>query len=148
MNLFSAEEIAEGNADMNNVFDSFARELPVRFYKTAKQVVVVDPNYSSDYDAEFNKNLKTAQYQDIICIVLYLEREPVKTLIGGNEENLRGEFVYNRIKIHFKPEYLTFFKGTHRFVFDGIEYKLEGAARGLGLFGTFNCYEIILQKVN
>ncbi len=147
MNLLSPEETASYKSAMKDLFDTFCRDLPVRFYKSEKQIIVADPNYSSDWDQGINKNLKEAQYQEFRCRVWYLEREPYQNFILGNDKNIRYDGAYNRIKIHMELDAYEYLKSTQRFVFDGLEYRLDGAARGLGILGTIDYYEIILQRV-
>lgn len=147
MDLLTPQEKAEAEADIKNLFDTFARTLPVRFYKMPKETVTMDINYSNDYD-QGNKNLKTPQYQDFKCRVWFLERQGYENLVLGNDEQIRGEFLYNRIKLHMELDAFEYLKKTTRFIFDGIQYQLNGSWRGLGLFGDINYYEIILQRVN
>lgn len=148
MNLLSQAEIDDANAAMKDLFDTFCRDLPVRFYKTPKEVIMVDPNYSSDFDGQNNLNLKTAQYQEFKCRVFYSERQPFDAILKGNDEQVRGEFFYNSIKIHMELDAFEYLKNTHRFIFDGQTYGFDSSFRGLGILGQINYYEIALKRVN
>lgn len=148
MNLFSQEIIDSANQAMKDMFDTFTRDLPVRFYKSPTEIVVVDPNYSPDWDSVVNKNIKTAEYRDFKCRVFYEERQEFENLIQGADSNIRYKGEYNRIKLHMELDAFEYVKNTQRFVFDGLEYNFDGTYRGLGILGAINFYEIKLIKVN
>lgn len=148
MNLVPPEMALSIRSALKDVFDTFKRSKPVRFYKTAKEVVISDPNFSGDWDSYSNKLPKTAQYRDFYCVVLYTERQQFDSILKGNDEQLRGEFQYNRLKIQMEPDAYEYLKDSHRFVFDGIEYQRDGTFRGLGILDTIDFYELLLKKVN
>lgn len=147
MNLLNASQVAQGKQAMKNIFDTFARDLPVRFYRTAKQTVMVDPNYSSDWDQNINKNKKVSQYREFKCRVWYEEREVFENFMPGADKNVRYSAQYNRIKIQMELDAYEYLRGTERITFNGAEYNFDSSPRGLGILDTIDIYEIILQRV-
>lgn len=148
MNLLTVQEIAEANQAMRDVFDTFARDGAVRFYRAAKEVVITNPNFSNRWEQSYNNIPKTAEYMDFKCRVIFEERQPFDEIINGADKNIRYAGEYNRIYIHMLPEAFEYLNGVERFVYEGIQYKRDGTHRALGILGTYNVYEIKLQRVN
>ena len=135
-------------AAMKDVFDSFSRTVPLIFYKRAKEVVIMDRNYSSDWDQKINKNLKEAQPQEFNCVITFDERQPFENFLQGSDSNIRYKGIYNRIRVQMELDAYEYLQGTERFVFNGVQYNFDGSFRGLGPLKDFTHYEIVLQRVN
>lgn len=148
MNLLTPEEIAEANQGMLDIFDTFAREHMIRFYKAAKQAEVINVNFSKRWEESYNNIPKTPEYMDFKCRVFGNERNPFDEIMLGSDKDIRYKGQYNRIKIHVLPEAYQYLQKTERFVWEGITYKRDSGDRPLGILAQINVYEINLEQVN
>jgi hypothetical protein len=152
MNLISAEMRSSIESAMGDIFDTFARDNQVTFYKVASETVVVhDPNYNSDFDeiADFSSVVKTAQSQAFTCRIWYLDRQEHEAFIsGGDDPGIRGKFYYNRIRLQFKEDAFNYLKATEKFVFGDEQYIIEEGWQKIGILGSFQFYEIVIRRVN
>lgn len=137
---------------MTDIFDTFARETPVTFYKVAAETVVIhDPDFNADFDefSESNSITKTAQSESFTCRVWYLDRQEYESFItGGDDPGVRGKFYYNRIRLQFKEDAFTYLKDTQKFIFGDEEYVLEEGWQKIGILNSFQFYEIVIRRVN
>lgn len=147
--LISAALKAEVTAGMESVFDSFARENPITFYKVATQTVVIfDPNYNADFPHQ-SSITETTQSQSFTCRITYLDRQEYGSFLeGGSDVGVKSKFFYNRIKVRMKSDAFTYLENTERFEILGEKYAIEEGWRRIGILDTFQFYEIILKRVN
>lgn len=152
MNLISDELRASMEGAMTDIFDTFSRDTPITFYKTAAEsVVVFDPNYNADFMeiSEISSVVKTSQSQSFSCRIWYLDRQDFETSIsGGDDPGIRGKFYYNRIRLQMKPDAFDYLKKTEKFVFGDEEYIIEDGWQKIGILGSFQFYEIVIKRVN
>lgn len=149
MNLIPAGLQAEISSAMTNIFDSFARNDQITFYKVAaEEVVVFDPNYNSAFPEMIQSN-KTVQSQAFTCRIWYLDRQPFSTFIeGGDDIGVSSQFYHNRIRLQCKEDAFTYLKDTERFVFLSETYQIEETWQRVGTLGSFQFYEVVLKRVN
>lgn len=149
MNLIPIELLSEiANAQIN-IFDSFARDNQVTFYKRAeKEVAVFDPSYNHSFP-DTADTTNTAQYQSFTCRIWYLDRQEYSNIVeGGEDVGIKGEFLYNRVRLQCKEDAFNYLKDTERFIiFDEI-YRIEESWQRVGIAGQFKLYEIVLARVN
>ncbi len=151
MNLISAALKTEVNSAMQNLFDSFKKEQPLVFYKTAAQTVVAhDPNFNADFEYQFNSSVTTtAQSQSFYCRVWYLDRQEFSSFIeGGEDAGIKGKFYYNRIRLQMESDAFEYLKNTEKFLFFDEQFRIEEGWQRIGALGTFQFYEVILRRVN
>lgn len=148
MNVISAQFRASAKQAMRDIFDSFKRSDPIRFYKTAKSTITFDPDYSGHWDKRNNKNIKVPEFRDIECVLIFEERQPYESFIKGADTNVRFGAFYNRIKVRVDKSDYDFLKDSKKFIFKDIEYSWDGVPRGMGILEEIDYYEIVLQRVN
>jgi len=141
----------EINQAMTNIFDTFARESQVTFYKMPNQeVVALDPNFHGGFSSTFDLSTVTSaeNSQSFTCRVIYLDRQEYSPNIeGGEDAGVNGKFLHNRIRLQCKEDAFEYLKDTERFTFSDEKYALEAPWERLGVLGTFQCYQIILKRV-
>ncbi len=141
----------EINQAMTNVFDTFARESQVTFYKMPNQeVVALDPNYHGGFDRPFDLLTvnSTENSETFTCRVIYLDRQEYSSIVeGGEDAGVNGKFLHNRIRLQCKEDAFSYLKDTERFSFLDEKYALEAPWERLGVLGTFQCYQVILKRV-
>lgn len=136
---------------MQDIFDTFKRSKPLRFYKTQKEeVVFFDPNYNADF-MEMNQApsiVSTSTYKDFYVRVWYLDMQEYSPFLqGGKDLNIKVGQFYNRIKIQMEKDAYDYLKDTEKFEFESEKYVRESGWRGIGIFDEFQFYEIILIRV-
>ena len=150
--LILPELKAEVSRAMTSVFDTFARDNSVTFYKVAaKTIVALDPNFNADFLE--NSLLSTVTYetqsQAFTCRINYLDRQDFdNTISGGDDLGVKGKFIYNRIKLQCKEDAFNYLKESERFEFLGELYHIEESWRRIGLLDTFQFYQVVLRRVS
>lgn len=151
MDLIGSLLRSEINQAMTNVFDTFARESQVTFYKMPNQeVITLDPNYHGGFDRPFDLSTVTSAVnsETFTCRVIYLDRQEYSSIVeGGEDAGINGKFLHNRIRLQCKEDAFDFLKETERFNFLDEKYALEAPWERLGILGTFQCYQVILKRV-
>jgi hypothetical protein len=151
MNVLNDQMKLEAKNAMKDIFDTFKRSKPLRFYKTQKEeVVFFDPNYNADF-MEMNQAssvLSTSTYKDFSVRVWYLDLQEYSPFIqGGNDLNIKAGQAYNRIKIQMEADAYEYLKGTEKFEFDSEKYAMQSSWRRIGIFDEFQFYEITLIRL-
>lgn len=151
MNLIDILLKSEVNRVMGDIFDTFARETPVTFYKTPSQeVIVYDANFHGGFQDTFDLSTVTSTVtsQSFTCRIIYLDRQDYSSFIEGGEDlGVNGKFIYNRIRLQCKSDGFEYLKDTERFVFGDEKYTIEESWQKLGVLDTFNIYEVMLRRV-
>jgi hypothetical protein len=151
MNLLS-EYQTEIQGALKNIFDTFKRDAPLRFYKpSVEEVVVFDVDFNSDLQEYSNPNVElTQQYADFYCVVIYPKAgDSYSSFIGGGSNiQVKGEQDLGLLKIRFEEDAYLYLKDCVRFTFMGENYTRISDIRKIGLLGTFNLYQVDLKKVN
>ncbi len=151
MNLIDGLLKAEINRAMGDVFDTFARESPVFFYKMPSQEVIVqDQNFHGGFQDTFNLSTveSSVTSQSFSCRIIYLDRQDFSPFMEGGEDlGVNGKFIHNRIRLQCKEDAFEYLKDTERFVFLDEKYTIEEAWQRIGVLGTFNTYEVLLSRV-
>lgn len=148
----NAALIASANTAMNNIFETYKRSNPVRFYKTQTEVIVYeDPNYMPDFDQVYSTGiLRTGQYCDFDARIIYLTKVDNPSFVGGGDDlNVKTRQNYSEIKMQIKASGsgYAWLKDSERFLFNGEKYQVSENWRGIGMFGDINYYSIVLSKV-
>lgn len=144
---------AEVDAAMLTVFDTFKRLNKVVFYKTPREVVIsTDPNYIADlsrYDQ--NDNIEyTVDSQEFECRIIFLGYKPstASNFPGDSNTQVKSEQNFGQVKIQMKEDAFEFLGDTERFVIDDVIYMKSTDYQKLGVLGTYQFYQILLQKVS
>lgn len=150
MNLASTDIKLGAARAMKDIFDTFKRSTPLRFYKLANEHVnVFDPLYNGEIE-DFNENsniTQTAQYSDFYVRIWYASNQEGKNFISGNDDlGVRIKLDYNVLKIQMEADAFEFLKDTVRFTIFNEEYEILSPWRRLGILGEFQFYEIVLKR--
>ncbi len=150
MNLIDAALTADAASAMQNIFDSFKRTDPITFYKNPEKTFVsFDPSFDPDFPEHSSSFTETTQSQSFQCRVWYLDQQPMDKFVGGGEETgVKSEALYNRVKMQMEPDAFEFLKDSVRFILWGEEYQIFQTWRRIGILGSIQFYEVILQRVN
>jgi hypothetical protein len=136
---------------MKDIFDTFKRETPLRFYKPSiEHVVIFDENFNSDLQEYSDPNVTlTEQYTEFYCRIIYLKAaDTFSTFIGGGENiTAKAEQDFGLLNIQMESDAYEYVKDTIRFTFMGDNYRKIPPIRKLGVLGTFNLYQLNLKKV-
>lgn len=136
---------------MLDVFDTYKRTQPVRFYKVQNETIVLDdPNVIADFynDANYSGIVNSGIYQDFDARIIYLTKVQEQEFIpGGKETQVRGKQLYGKIKMIVQSGAFNYLKDTERFKFLNTQYKIDEAWRGVGILGDINYYSIVLSRV-
>jgi hypothetical protein len=139
----------ECNAAMTLVFDQFAREDLVTFYKSAaEEIVFSDPNWNADFGDAYSLNIvKTAQKRDIKCRIFYFkDSEVLKSLDGDENISLKLAYPIAKVRIQIKKDDFGWLKDAKAFYVLGDKFVKESDWRGIGMLAQIDRYEIILRK--
>lgn len=148
MDLYDATLRAQIAQITKNIFDTGKRTMQFRFYLKAKEVVVSDPNYMSDFDELDNSyNDLVPVYADFDVCLIYLDRQPFSDFIKGDDSNIRFKSINNRIRIQVEADAFEYLKEAERFVFGDEKYSIDESWRKIGPLADFQIYEIVLQRV-
>jgi hypothetical protein len=149
MNLLTAYQ-ADMSQAMENIFDSFARDVTVTFYKApTENIVSFDPDYNSAFPESSTTVEYTTQSQSFPCRIWYLERQEYSNFIEGGEDlGVKGKTYYNRVRLQCKVDAFEYLKESERFVFLGEKYQIETAWERIGAGQSFAVYQVILRRVN
>jgi hypothetical protein len=152
MSLIPAEMKAEITNALSQVFRTFRRGQPIRFYKTETNTVTAfDPNFNADFEYPHTNDDFTiaAQYQDFYCKITYEDRQPYSSFVeGGEEAGVKGKFYYNKIRVKMEADAFAYLQDTERFVFFNEQYTIAEGWKRLGILDSIQFYEVILQRVN
>lgn len=151
MNLIPSGLIAAANAAMEDVFDTFARDSVLRFYKPeTTTTIIADPTFLTDFglnSAGEPKITVTTVYQDFPVRLRYLDRQESNAFLKGDDTNIRMDQQLNRIEIQVKPDAFEYLKDTVRWEFEGKKFKAEETWSKHGILGSWNVSMIILKEV-
>lgn len=149
----SATVLAAANSAMDNIFDTFKRTLPVRFYKIQNEVIVSeDPDYMPDFDRlpSYSGITETGNYQDFDARIIYLTKVDNPSFVpGGDDLTVKARQNYSKIKMQIKASGsgYSWLKDAERFTFNNEKYQIDEGWRGIGMFGDINYYSVVLSKV-
>ena len=132
-------------AVMKDIFDTFKRETPLRFYKPSIEHV-----FNSDLQEYSDPNVTLIeQYAEFYCRIIYPKAaDSFSTFIGGGENiTAKAEQDFGLLNIQMEADAYEYVKDTIRFTFMGDNYRKISSTRKLGVLGTFNLYQINLKKV-
>jgi hypothetical protein len=152
MSLLNDEYKSAINQAMDELFDTFARETPLRFYKPAvEEVVIFDENFNADLSEYSNENaVLTEQYEEFTCRLIYPKRENTFSnfIEGGANIQVKGIQELGILYIQMKEEAFNYLEGCVRFTVFGKKYQQLTTPRRIGVLDTFNTYQITLKEVN
>ena len=149
MNLLS-DYTTEITNVMKDIFDTFKRQEPLTFYKTAEeQILILDSDFNADiqeYESE-NKVL-VEQSQQFYCRIIFPKRESVfHTSIPNTSIPIKGEQDFSEVYIQMEEDAYLFCKDAIRFTFMGENYEKLSPIRKIGFADTFNVYQLYLKRV-
>ncbi len=148
--MFTTSDIqTQCSAAMDMVFDHFQRANTVTFYKSAsEEIVVSDPNWNSDYGDPYTENIvKTSQSKEINCRILFFkDSEVLKSLDGDENISLKLAYPIGKVRIQIKASDFDWLKDAKCFYIEGEKFVKDSDWQGVGMFQSFDRYQIILRK--
>lgn len=152
MNLLSSTDLAIARTAMQDVFDTFKRSDPLRFYKVQNEIIIAQgPDYLHDFynmQGYYSGIASSGNYVDIEARVIYLRNVDAATFVNGGEDlQIKARQDYGKIKIQIPSGNLQDLKDADRFWFNGQKYHKEENWRGLGIFGSLDYYSLTLSEV-
>ncbi len=145
--------MAMANDAMSNIFDTFKRSNPVRFYKVQNEMIISEnPDFMPDFDRypAYTGISETGNYQDFDARIIYLTKiENPSFVAGGDDMQVKTRQNYGKIKMQIRAEGsgYSWLKDSERFLFNNEKYQIDEGWRGIGMFGDINYYSIVLSKV-
>lgn len=150
-NLINQYLKTEATQAMKDIFDSFKRQLPLRFYKMQNEEVMIhDPNYNADFmEMEQAPSItSTAVYKDFYVRVWYLDLQKHDSFLrGGDDLNVKVKQFYNRVRIQMEADAFEYLKSSQRFIIADEKYSIEQSWKRVGILDSFQFYEIVLSRV-
>lgn len=135
-NLISASERTALNAVIDDIHETFAREITV--YKEASQVVIItDPNFNPLYNTagQTTTIINTPVYKTFKARILYNDDIGKKYWSeSGLASQIKLEAVVGSIRLKIKADDYEYIKDARRFDVDGKRYVLNSTFRPHGLF--------------
>ena len=135
-NLISASERTALNAVIDDVHETFAREITV--FKEASQIVIItDPNFNPLY----NTSVQTTSYVNTPVYKTFKARIYYNDDIGkkywsesGLASQIKLEAVVGSVRIKMRADDYNYIKDARRFDLDGKRFVLNSSFRPHGLF--------------
>ncbi len=135
-NLISASERTALNAVIDDIHETFAREITV--FKEASQIVIItDPNFNPLYNTagQTTSYVNTRVYKTFKVRILYNDDIGKKYWSeSGLASQIKLEAVVGSVRIKIRAEDYDYIKDGRRFDVDGKRYVLNSTFRPHGLF--------------
>ena len=135
-NLISASERVALNATMEDIHDTFAREIT--FFKEASQIVIItDPNFNPLYNTagQTTSYVNTPVYKTFKVRIQYNDDIGKKYWSeSGLASQIKLEAVVGSVRIKIRAEDYEYIKDGRRFDVDGKRFVLNSTFRPHGLF--------------
>lgn len=150
MNLLS-EYKSEITEALTSIFDTFAREEPLVFYKpNDEEILILSPDFNADLEELNATNTNFIENsQSFICRIIFPKREGTySNSIPNITIPIKAEQEFNEVYLQVKEDAYNYLKDAIRFQFLGENYQKMSPIRPIGFLDTFNVYQIYLKKVN
>lgn len=148
MNLLNAAQQAVVSSVMRDVFDTFARNNTITFYKEVANVIVADVNFNADFQGNSkNRNLKSTVSETFVARIWYLDRQEEEEFVAGDDSLVRFSNDLNRIRVQIPIAGLSYFEAAVRFNVNGSKWQKSSSVAQVGTLGNFEYCEAILQRV-
>ena len=135
-NLISASERTALNAVIDDVHETFAREITV--FKEASQIVIItDPNFNPLYNTagQTTSYVNTPVYKTFKVIIYYNDDISKKYWSeSGLASQIKLEVVVGSVRIKMRADDYDYIKDGRRFDVDGKRFVLNSSFRPHGLF--------------
>lgn len=135
-NLISASERVALNATMEDIHETFAREITV--FKEASQIVIItDPNFNPLYNTagQTTSYVNTPVYKTFKVRIQYNDDIGKKYWSeSGLASQIKLEAVVGSVRIKIKAEDYEYIKDGRRFDVDGKRFVLNSTFKPHGLF--------------
>ena len=135
-NLISASERVALNATMEDIHETFAREITV--FKEASQIVIItDPNFIPLYNTagQTTSYVNTPVYKTFKVRIQYNDDIGKKYWSeSGLASQIKLEAVVGSVRIKIRAEDYEYIKDGRRFDVDGKRFVLNSTFRPHGLF--------------
>ena len=145
-NLISQAQRAALNAAIDDIHETFAREITV--YKEASKVVIItDPNFNPLYDTGEGTTsyINTPVYKTFKARIQYEDDIGKRFWTDANvESQLKIDAVVGTVRIKIASEDYEYIKDAKRFDLDGKRFVLNSSFRPHGLFSN-NYYTLYLK---
>jgi hypothetical protein len=150
MNLINSTLKASVEAAMEDLFDSFARDLTLTLYKRPEETIV---SLDSNFDGNWNSGNNTVTYEEVSSSsfparIWYLDYEQQYKEFFFRGENIEGPRVaqdLGQIKLMLKESGYNYIKEASRAVVLGDSWEVTSAEKRVGIL-DFKYYVIILTK--
>lgn len=135
-NLISASERTALNAVIDDVHETFAREITV--FKEASQIVIItDPNFNPLYNTagQTTSYVNTPVYKTFKARIYYNDDISKKYWSeSGLASQIKLEVVVGSVRIKMRADDYDYIKDARRFDLDGKRFVLNSSFRPHGLF--------------
>ena len=135
-NLISASQRVALNATMEDIHETFAREITV--FKEASQIVIItDPNFNPLYNTagQTTSYVNTPVYKTFKVRIQYNDDISKKYWSeSGLASQIKLEAVVGSVRIKIRAEDYEYIKDGRRFDLDGKRFVLNSTFRPHGLF--------------
>jgi hypothetical protein len=135
-NLISASERTALNAVIDDVHETFAREITV--FKEASQIVIItDPNFNPLYNTsgQTTSYVNTPVYKTFKVRIYYNDDISKKYWSeSGLASQIKLEVVVGSVRIKMRADDYDYIKDGRRFDVDGKRFVLNSSFRPHGLF--------------
>jgi len=135
-NLISASQRVALNATMEDIHETFAREITV--FKEASQIVIItDPSFNPLYNTagQTTSYVNTPVYKTFKVRIQYNDDIGKKYWSeSGLASQIKLEAVVGSVRIKIKSEDYEYIKDGRRFDLDGKRFVLNSTFRPHGLF--------------
>ena len=135
-NLISASERTALNAVIDDVHETFAREITV--FKEASQIVIItDPNFNPLYNTagQTTSYVNTPVYKTVKVRIYYNNDIDKKYWSeSGLASQIKLEAVVGSVRIKMRADDYDYIKDARRFDLDGKRFVLNSSFRPHGLF--------------
>ena len=140
---------------MSFVFNTFKRDegLVIR-YVQKEEIVVQDPNYNAAFAPSHTTTTqitKTGQSEEIEARIWYLDDQGLANNLDGSDQKSWVRFLSNMGKVRIqisKGNYNKYFKDAKKVWMFDEKYTIIDDAKRIGILGSFDYIEFVLERVN
>ncbi len=137
-NLISASERTALNAVIDDIHETFAREITV--FKEASQIVIItDPNFNPLYNTagQTTSIINTPVYKQFKARIYYND-DIAKQYWSETAVNtqIKLQAIVGTVRLKIRAEDYEYIQDARRFDLDGRRFVLNSSFRGHGLFDS------------
>lgn len=151
MNLLSTNLKSIASGAINNLFDSFSRNITI--YKTPQRVIISE---GSGYNFAFGNTDSNVEIENVILSGVFpakIKYDPEQERIFGNirqqdeVQSLREMLLKGRVKVTVRPDAHEFLKDCEQVQIDGKTVRVRSDYRPHFPFGAIELYNYYFEAV-